>query len=121
MKVLLSFAATGWGLVLPPLPIQIKRGTNGSQGRENLLLIFTANQIPREKPESPQTEEGNRDKIHFQILKQNQTLRLREYPLRGILVFSSFSQVPNSFKTPHSYLEVRIHDSKTEMDFSSSF
>lgn len=42
---------------------------------------------------------------------------LKEYPLCTTLVFPSFSQVPNSFKTPNYYLEVRIHDSKTEMDF----
>lgn len=35
--------------------------------------------------------------------------------------FPSFSKVPNSLKTPNSHLEIKIHDSKTEMDFSSSF
>ena len=35
--------------------------------------------------------------------------------------FPNFSKVPNSFKTPNSHLKIKIHDSKTEMDFSSSF
>lgn len=79
MKGLQGFADTIWGPC--PLPNQIKRGVNGCQDKETPLLVFTANLIPREKAESPQTEGGSEGKTQFQILKQNQTWRLRQYSL----------------------------------------
>lgn len=54
---------------------------------ETLLLTFTANQIPREKPECPWTEEGNGEKTQFQILKQNQTLGSKNIPSALLLFF----------------------------------
>lgn len=96
MKGLQGFADTIWGPC--PLPNQIKRGVNGCQDKETPLLVFTANLIPREKAESPQTEGGSEGKTQFQILKQNQTWRLRQYSLCPTPFFPNFSQVSNSFK-----------------------
>lgn len=42
-------------------------------------------------------------------------------PSGAILISPSFSQVHNFFNTPNYYLEVRIHDSKTKMNFQVLF
>lgn len=87
---------------------------------KDFTIDFTVNQIPREGPEGPQTEKAKGDKTQLSILMQTRLSGPDNVPSRATLVSSNFSQVPKAFKAPNYYLETRIHDSKTEMGFSSS-